>query len=132
MDENAVVAKIEAELLAETPSETALERAWREGWNDRSRALVTFLTRAEPRPEPRSKTDGLQINVNGRWITIVGESLSYEDVVSLVGGGRSDAGYTVTYTCRPGDARRAGTLAPGDRVDLEDGMVLNATITDRG
>lgn len=74
----------------------------------------------------------MRINLNGKWLETAKEILSYEDIVGMVCGDRnSPHAYSVVYRAKSnGDRYRAGTLWLGKSVEVEDGMVITAMITD--
>lgn len=73
------------------------------------------------------------IVVNGREKEVEKGELSFEEVVALAFG-PPEAGdniiYTVTYKRGHGN-KPEGTLVEGDTVKVKDGMVFNATRTDK-
>ncbi len=73
-----------------------------------------------------------RVIINGREVVVVGESMTYQDIVSLADSGRSkDALHSIAYsTKRSGDTERSGCIAPGETLVLEEGMVISAMVTD--
>src|ERR1700692_4082110 len=82
--------------------------------------------------EGRSESDGihypakpyLTIVINGERMPIAAEVLSYEGMAALAG---KKPGVTVTYWDPTSD--RNGSLRPGQRVLVTDGMVFDAVFT---
>ncbi len=80
----------------------------------------------------RSESEGVhypqqrvsRVTVNGMEWPLPGEVMSYERVLALTS---KKAGATVTWYDR--QSKVGGTLAPGDRILLKDGLVFNAVMT---
>ena len=76
------------------------------------------------------------VKVNGQDVNIKGKELSYENVVKLVvegnwpGNRGPDHLYTVTYSWRDGKNQGVGSLVPGEKAALHEGMVFEADVTD--
>lgn len=73
------------------------------------------------------------IVVNGREKEVEKDELSFEEVVALAFGPPAAGDniiYTVTYKRGQGN-KPEGTLVEGDTVKVKDGMVFNATRTDK-
>lgn len=74
------------------------------------------------------------IIVNGREFPISSEvkEATYDQIVetALLRSPREDEVLTVTYSTKAkGDSRRSGSLAPGEKTKLEDGMIFSCMDT---
>lgn len=82
--------------------------------------------------EGRSESDGIHypekprrlVTINGSKVSLSVDVASYELIVALAGTGKEA---TVTY--HDAAAQTGGSLSPGRRVLLTDGMVFNAVVT---
>jgi hypothetical protein len=68
-----------------------------------------------------------KIMVNGREVLFANASLFYDDAVRLAQG-NAHALHSVVYRL-PGRGGRTGTLAPGESIEVLDGMVINSHVT---
>lgn len=71
------------------------------------------------------------IIVNGRPREVIGQKISYEEVVKLAfpdDVANQDTDYTVTYANPHG---KDGTLVAGQETNVKEGMVFNVTKTNR-
>lgn len=74
------------------------------------------------------------IKVNGRSRFWNGARISYDNIVRDIvceHVGNRNALHTVTYAYRKG-AKPGGTLAPGQDIEAESGMIFNAIVTGNG
>lgn len=72
------------------------------------------------------------IIVNGREKTFTGKEISFREVVELAFGTYEDKEhivYTVTYS--KGEDKKEGTMTKGTSVKAKEGMIFNATRTDK-
>lgn len=77
----------------------------------------------------KGKEKSFNIVINGQQETVKDNHLTYEQVVRLAfPGGPFDILYSVTYANPHG---HDGTLAPGQKVTVKDGMSLNVVKTNR-
>lgn len=68
----------------------------------------------------------MEIVVNGRTISVVGTSLTYDEIVYLAySRPAEDLLYTVTYK----GPRSMGSVVPGERIELDPGMIFNCMMT---
>lgn len=73
------------------------------------------------------------IIVNGREKEFEGKEISFEQVIVLAFGAVStnpNISYTVTYKRGEGN-KPEGTLVAGESVKVKEGMIFNATATDK-
>lgn len=67
--------------------------------------------------------------INEREINVVGDRLTYKEIVSLADSGRSqEALHSIVYSSRL--SRRSGILRPDQVLELEEGMVITTLVTD--
>jgi len=72
----------------------------------------------------------MDITINGQRHIFDVTQLKYQDLI-VHAGYKPDMTVSVTYRSkRSGDFQRSGILSPGQSVEIEDGMVFNAYITD--
>jgi hypothetical protein len=73
------------------------------------------------------------IIVNGRKKVVHGKEISFEDLVKLAfENPPSGPNVVFTVTYRKGDDDKPeGTLLPGQKVKVKDGMIFNVTATDK-
>lgn len=73
------------------------------------------------------------IIVNGRKKEVSEKELSYEQIVDIAFNGNPPKGENVviTVTFSKGEDGKQGTLLPGQKVKVKDGMVFNVTATDK-
>lgn len=74
-----------------------------------------------------------KIIVNGREKEFAGKEISFEEVIVLAFGEVStnpNISYTVTYKRGEGN-KPEGTLVAGESVKVKEGMIFNATATDK-
>lgn len=77
----------------------------------------------------KGKEKSVDIVINGQQETVHDNHLTYEQVVRLAfPGGPFDILYSVTYANPRG---HDGTLAPGQKVTVKDGMSFNVVKTNR-
>ncbi len=72
------------------------------------------------------------IIVNGREKTFIGKEISFIQVIELAFDSYEEADnivYTVSYS--KGEDKKEGTLTKGQTVRAKDGMIFNATRTDK-
>ena len=72
------------------------------------------------------------IIVNGREKKFTGKEISFKQVIELAFGTYEDNPnivYTVTYS--KGEDKKEGTMTAGSTVKVKDGMIFNATRTDK-
>lgn len=81
-----------------------------------------------------SKEKAVTIIVNARPKQTTARRLTFEEIVSLAYDGNPPSGpnweFTVTYS-KGDDAKKEGSLLPGEDVKVKDGMVFNVTATDK-
>ena len=71
-----------------------------------------------------------KIIVNGRQVVTDKTVLTYEDIVSMADTGRT-ALHSIAYSGpRVGDYRRCGEIHPGKLLEVEDGLIITAVVTD--
>lgn len=76
---------------------------------------------------------GVQIYVNARPKDWSEKKISFEQVITLAFGSYSDdenIDYTVSFS-KGDDSKKEGTLTKGEDVKVKNGMVFNATRTDK-
>jgi len=86
-------------------------------------SLVRELYMFESHPVPELPT--ITINLNGKNIPLLRESISFEDIVEHVYGAGSKRMPTVIYHKKSG----SGSLHRGQKVSIEDGMRISAVET---
>lgn len=69
-----------------------------------------------------------KIIINAKEFEFSGEKISYEDIVSLVGGKESVL-YTVTFHHHKSSFGVGGSLVRGESTLVYDGMIINCTNT---
>lgn len=74
----------------------------------------------------------MKIRVNHREVEVSQAVLTYQEIVDLADSGRSKSAlHSITYRVRgPGDSERSGTVTPGRSIELAEGMVISAMVTD--
>lgn len=74
------------------------------------------------------------IVVNAQQKTVTGDTISYEQLVSLAHDGTPPTGdgweFTITYRRGNGN-KREGSLVAGETVKLKEGMIFDVRSTDR-
>lgn len=84
--------------------------------------------------ERAEKEDAVTIIVNARPKQVSENHLTFEEVVALAYDGNPPSGpnweFTVDYS-RGADDDKEGSLRPGKKVRVKDGMVFNVTATDK-
>ncbi len=78
------------------------------------------------------KSKEVTIIVNGRPKPFSGKEISFQQVIELAFGSyveKDTMVYTVTYS--KGVDKKEGTMIKGDEVKVKDGMIFNATATDK-
>lgn len=81
--------------------------------------------------EPREDKRTITIVVNSRPFEVAKEAISFEEVVRLANlASGPNIVYTVTYDRGHGN-KPQGSLVAGESVKVKDGMIFNATATDK-
>lgn len=90
------------------------------------------MTSVQEAHKPDAKT--VTIFVNGRERTVTKEDISYDEVVHLAFDPvPSGPNIVITVTYRRGHGNKPeGTMVPGDKVKVKEGMIFNVTATDKG
>lgn len=101
------------------------------------KALSDLLETHEDEPERPSVANALKVMahripviINARTVLLDGPSASYPEIVSKVMPLDYEDVVTVTY-CKGPWGQYEGTLSPGQRVQLKDGMLFSVTDTGR-
>lgn len=69
----------------------------------------------------------MKITINGHEYHREKPTISYEEIADHVLGEVPGHLLTVAYNWRgPGDMRRSGTIAPGESIEVADGMTISA------
>ncbi len=87
---------------------------------------------SEKKDEKESKEKDFTIIVNAKEHLFQEDEISFEEVVKLAFGSISpdpNVAYTVTY--KRGHGNKEGSLSKGDVVKVKDGMIFNATQTNK-
>jgi len=73
------------------------------------------------------------IIINGRRKDVSAPELSFEDIINLAYDNNPPSGpnVVITVTYRAGVKGAQGSLLPGDKVTIKDGMNFNVKATDR-
>ena len=114
--------------LLDAGDRSAFNRGWAQGFG-------FFVLTCRWNEDRSVSTDGLHyadhpfftVVMNGDRIPIQREALSYEDVLLLEG---LPKGASVTWWDKAGNGGN-GSLRPGERIALTEGMVFNAAVTGR-
>lgn len=75
----------------------------------------------------------LMIVVNAREFNFTGDEISFDQVIELAFGSVSadpNIAYTVTYKRGHGN-KPEGSMIKGDRIKVKEGMIFNATATNK-
>jgi len=111
--------------LLDAGDRSAFNRGWSQGfgffvlnvrWNEGRSVSSDGLHYAD---HPR-----FGVTLNGGWLPLHREAVSYEDIVMLAG---ERHGATVTFWHRDDDT--SGSLRPGQKILVTEGMVFNAFMT---
>jgi hypothetical protein len=65
----------------------------------------------------------MTVVINGRNYEVDGDEMGYEDIVEIAFPGRENTSYLVSYSYR--GKNQGGTIPPGGRTELEQGMIFN-------
>lgn len=120
-----MISVTEAEVKAAAAAILTFVPAPNLGDGDRAMALAAVALLAASRQRSAERAASRRVTINGQPWTLCGDTASYEDVVASLGDHGTDR--TVTWYAR-GEGT-GGTLTPGQRVPLTDGLVFNAVVT---
>ena len=83
--------------------------------------------------EERNHDKEFTITVNGRQKVVTEKELSFEQIVALAfDNPPTGPNIVFTITYRRGEGNKPeGTLLPGEKVKIKDGMIFNVTATDK-
>ena len=84
-----------------------------------------------PHDGPREHNHEFNIIVNGRPRRVPNAVLSYDELVALAFNGQPPTGPYVVITITYRHGHEHGTVAQGESVSTQNGMVFNVTATDR-
>lgn len=72
----------------------------------------------------------MKITINGREYYREKREMTYDEIVEHVYGKVVEAVISITYSWKgPGDLMRQGIIAPGESVEIADGMHISAAYT---
>lgn len=83
--------------------------------------------------ENSKKKKEVTIIVNGKNCVVEKGKISFEQIITIAFGSyepNPDVAYTVTYSKGPGKKPK-GQMVEGDKVNVKDGMIFNASKTNR-
>lgn len=87
----------------------------------------------QSKPDAPGQNKEFSIIVNGRQKMFLGREISYNEVINLAYGSAPDnqnKAYSVTYKRGIGN-KPEGSMDAGDVVKVKEGMIFNATSTDK-
>lgn len=88
-------------------------------------------------PETNAERPGhdksVVIIVNGRRKEVTTKDLSFEEIVNLAYDNNPPKGpnVVITVTYSKGEHGKQGSLLPGEKVKIKEGMIFNVTATDK-
>jgi hypothetical protein len=92
------------------------------------------MNQASQRQAEKGHDKSITVIVNAQEKTVPGDTLSFEELVSLAYDGNPPSGpnwsFTVTYRRGHGN-KPEGSLVEGETVKLKKGMIINVTGTDQ-
>jgi len=78
-----------------------------------------------------NKKKEISIIINGREYSINTKDISYDEILSLGNIGTSSQNSIILVVFERAENDKEGTLAPGDKIKVKDGMVFNVSTTNK-